>query len=88
MGDYVLKMCQFYPFVLQNVHLPRPWQGPSSSAVLCVAALPCSELTPAGTRLNRQEKKLWPSRELQTLKPKDSTLSKTMILYIKHLDKT
>lgn len=80
MGDYVLKMCQFYPFVL-------PWQGPR--AVLGEAALPCSEHAPAGTRLNRQEKKLCPSRELQTtLKPKDSTLSKTMILYIKHLDKT
>lgn len=79
MGDYVLKMCQFYPFVLQNVHVHHPWQGPSCAHCPALSSQP---------RLSRK-KKLCPSKELKTtLKPKDSTSSKTMILYIKHLDKT
>lgn len=84
MGDYVLKMCQFYPFVLQNVHLHHPCQAPGSSGSTALLwAHP--KLAPQ----TQQEKKLCPSRELKiTLKPKDSTSNKTMILYIKHLDKT
>lgn len=85
MGDYVLKMCNFFfSFVLQTVICNVP--AKNHTAVLQhLSTQLASECTPSWyPRLNiKKKKKLFPRAEFKiTFKLKISTLKKAIILHI------